>query len=482
MIRGGFAMAQATSHIRSHWQIALRWIFAIALLAVAVAATLFHRHWLPSASQLFSKAIARTTANGRPTASADSHAHAAHDHDHAGHNDANSLELSEQARKNIGLKLDKVRLQPFTKTINIPGMIIERPGRSTLEVTAPMSGLVTRIYSIEGEAVEPGKKLFDLRLTHEDLVQSQTELLKTAEELDVTAREIKRIENLIREQALPGKQLLERQYEQQKQQAALRALRQSLVLHGLAEAQIDAILEQRRLLRDLTVTVPAATEGGGMIRSGDVFQVQKLKVSQGQHVNQGDSLAVLADHADLFIEGKAFERDVTDISRAAERNLPVSAIVETNGSQPELVANLKLLYLATKIDPDARTLDFYVTLPNEKTRDTRLEEHRFVGWRFRPGQRVQLQIPVETLPDRIVLPVDAVALDGAETYVFTPNGDHFDRRSVHVEYRDQQWVVVANDGSLFPGETVAVSAAQQLQLALKNKAGGGIDPHAGHNH
>ncbi len=473
-------MAQATSQIRSRWEVLLRWIFSIALFTVVVSAALFHRHWLPLASRLVTAPTPATNTDGNAPAAAHGHDHAGHDH--AGHSDANSIELSEQARKNIGLKVEKIRLQSFTRSTSVPGMIIERPGRSTIEVTATMSGIVTRIYSIEGEAVEPGKKLFDLRLTHEDLVQSQAELLKTAEEIDVTAREIKRIENLIREQALPGKQLLERQYEQQKQQAALRALRQAIVLHGLTDTQIDVILEQRKLLRDLTVTVPSVTEEGGMIRSGDVFQVQKLKVSQGQHVNQGDSLAVLADHADLFIEGKAFERDVTDISRAAERNLPISAVIETNGSQPELVSNLRLLYLAAKIDPDTRTLDFYVRLPNEKTRDAKIDEHRFVGWRFRPGQRVQLQVPVETWPDRIVLPVDAIAQDGAETYVFTPNGDHFDRRSVHVEYRDQQWVVIANDGSLFPGDTVAVTAAQQLQLALKNKAGGGIDPHAGHSH
>jgi multidrug efflux pump subunit AcrA (membrane-fusion protein) len=122
-------------------------------------------------------------------------------------------------------------------------------------------------------------------------------------------------------------------------------------------------------------------------------------------------------------------------------------------------------------------------LPNEKKRDEKLDDgHRFVAWKFRPGQRVQLQIPVETLPERIVVPIDALAQDGVETYVFTPNGDHFDRRSVHVEFRDTRSAVIANDGSLFPGDLVAISGAQQLQLALKNKSGGGIDPHAGHNH
>ena len=65
---------------------------------------------------------------------------------------------------------------------------------------------------------------------------------------------------------------------------------------------------------------------------------------------------------------------------------------------------------------------------------------------------------------------------------FHPNGDHFDREPVHVEYRDPRQVVIANDGTLLPGDRVAISAAQQLHLALKNKSGGGIDPHAGHDH
>jgi multidrug efflux pump subunit AcrA (membrane-fusion protein) len=264
--------------------------------------------------------------------------------------------------------------------------------------------------------------------------------------------------------------------------AALRAQRQTLLLHGLAEHQIDAILQQRRLLQELTIAVPSTTDAGGMSPVGTVFQVESLKVAQGQHVNAGDTLAILADHADLYIKGEAFERDMTEVSRAAEGGSLVSATLETNGGPPAVLSGLRVLYLAAKVNPDTRTLDFFVMLPNEKQRDTKLDDHRFIAWRFRPGQRVQLQIPVETLPDRIVLPAGAIAQEGAETYVFTPNGDHFDRRSVHVEHRDPQWAVIANDGVLFPGDSVAISGAQQLHLALKNKAGGGIDPHAGHNH
>jgi hypothetical protein len=81
-----------------------------------------------------------------------------------------------------------------------------------------------------------------------------------------------------------------------------------------------------------------------------------------------------------------------------------------------------------------------------------------------------------------VLPVDAVVKEGVEWFVFQKNGGRFDRKPVHVEYRDQRWAVIASDGSLFPGDTVATAGAYQMHLAMKNKSGGGVDPHAGHNH
>jgi multidrug efflux pump subunit AcrA (membrane-fusion protein) len=122
-------------------------------------------------------------------------------------------------------------------------------------------------------------------------------------------------------------------------------------------------------------------------------------------------------------------------------------------------------------------------LPNELVRNENTADgHRFIGWRFKPGQRVQLRVPVERWKNRIVLPVDAVVQEGAEWFVFHQNGDRFDRKPVHVEYRDQRWAVIASDGTLFPGDAVAASGAYQMHLAMKNKVGGGVDPHAGHNH
>ncbi len=139
------------------------------------------------------------------------------------HSEAEAIKLGAQAQKNIGVRLTKVALRQFERTINVPGMVVERPGWTTLEVTALMTGIVTRIHVIQGEAVCPGQSLFEVRLTHEDLLQQQTEFLRIVEELDVISSELIRLEKVAAEGAIAGKTLLERKYEQQKQQAALRA-------------------------------------------------------------------------------------------------------------------------------------------------------------------------------------------------------------------------------------------------------------------
>jgi membrane fusion protein, heavy metal efflux system len=409
---------------------------------------------------------------------------AAHDHSHPGHQEGNSLELSNQARSNIGLKLVTVALQPFEKTITVPGIITERPGRTTLEITAPMTGVITRIAAVQGEAVQAGQLLAEMRLTHEELVQAQGDLLRTAESLDVTKREISRIEDLAKDGAIPGKTLIDLNYEKQKAEAVLHAQSQTLVLHGLSESQVDDILKTRKLLPKLSVSVPEAPTADANDSLPRALQVQELRVEQGQHVAAGDVLFVLADHRELFIEGKAFEQDVQAVSKAAAEDWKVSAIVESKSAQPQsIVGELSILYMANMVDPESRAFRFYVTLPNRVLREKQASDgRRYLDWEFKPGQRVQVRIPVEHWKDRIVLPVEAVAHEGSESFVFQANGDHFDRRPVHVEFRDQVWAVIANDGSLFPGDIVANSGAFQLQTALKNKAGGAIDPHAGHNH
>ena len=158
-------------------------------------------------------------------------------------------------------------------------------------------------------------------------------------------------------------------------------------------------------------------------------------------------------------------------------------MIDAAGEKPQRIDDLRLAYTSGRVNPESRAFHFYVLLPNRLLRDaTAANGHRTIDWEFKPGQRVELRLPVERLADRLVVPIDAVARGGAEWYGFQGSGKAFVRRPVHVEFRDRFSAVLANDGSVFPGDVIALSGAQQMQNALKNQSGGGVDPHAGHTH
>lgn len=486
----------------------MKWVWLVATLIVVIVGGFTRQRWFPATKAWVDQTAVSFRNGGDEThegeAADEADPHAGHDHAaHAGHDAANSLELSKQAVRNIGLSDETIRpikLETFRRSITVPAVVVERPGRSRVQVATPMTGVVTHVHAVQGEAVEPGSLLFQIRLTHEDLVNAQTDFLRTLGELDVEQREVARLQEVTNSGAIAGKVLLERQYALDKLIANLSAMRESLRLHGLSDSQVEQIAQSRRLLRELQIFAPSVDSHGEeelrltqrVIQAGYVKDEQKkhttplilqdLAVHKGQSISAGETLCILTDYDELFIEGLAFEQDIKQLRTASSNGWTVDAISEEPGSESHVIEGLEMAYLANKVDAQSRTLNFYVRLPNEVAKDHRADGNRYVEWRYVPGRRLQLRVPVQEMLEQIVVPVEAVASEGAETFVFQQNGSHFDRVPVHVKYRDQYSAVIDNDGSLFPGDVIAMRGAHQMQMALKNKSGGGVDPHAGHNH
>ena len=134
---------------------------------------------------------------------------------------------------------------------------------------------------------------------------------------------------------------------------------------------------------------------------------------------------------------------------------------------------LEIRHLANSIDSTSRTFNFFIPLSNQ-SRAYDKDNQTFIVWRFRPGQRIRLQVPVEELKDVLILPSSAIVREGPEAYVFQQNGDLFNRLAVHVLHEDRLQVVVANDGSVKPGLYLAQSSAASLNRVLKAQAASGI--------
>lgn len=486
---------------------------AVVVIVLLLGGALTFERWWPRAQEWVQAVIAqqrRYTSSGEH-----GDAHEPPGGPASAHQPTASLKLSPQALANIGLTVEYLRpveLRTFHRTITVPAIVVERPGRTRIEISTPMAGVITHVHAVQGEAVTPGAQLMELRITGEELVATQTELLRTVGELDVERREIARLEEVTRSGAVPQKTLLERQYARERLEVQLLSQREALRLHGLSERQINDVAEHRRLMRDLEIVAPEPdrhhhdeelrlTSGGGRAEGPGVVPapveapepapepdespliLQEVLVHKGQSVAAGERLAVVADLSELYLEGRAFEQDADLLTHAAQQGWTVTARFERAGQAPRDVEGLELLYTAPQVDPESRTLRFYVRLPNEIVRQVPSPNGlSFVEWRYRPGQRLQLRIPVEAWERRIVLPVEAIAQEGVESFVFLQNGRYFDRVPVHVAYRDQSLAVIEPGQTLFPGDVVALRGAYQLQMTLRNSSGGAVDPHAGHSH
>ncbi len=185
----------------------------------------------------------------------------------------------------------------------------------------------------------------------------------------------------------------------------------------------------------------------------------------------------MADHQNLFIVGHAFKREATAIEDAIREKRPIR--VEFSDDEkarwPELQPAFEIRHLSNSIDPRNRTFDFFINLQNQ-SRNIEHEGHSVMVWRFRPGQRTRIDVPVERFDDVFVVPRDGVVRDGAESFVFRQNGELFKRISVHVLHEDQQHVVIAHDGSIAVGCYLAQNAAASLLRILKAQSNSGEQP------
>jgi hypothetical protein len=186
-------------------------------------------------------------------------------------------------------------------------------------------------------------------------------------------------------------------------------------------------------------------------------------------------LITLANHSSLYLEGHAFKREAPYLEKAAQNGWKISAEFAEDEPEnwPKLDQSFEIRYLSNSIDEASRTFDFFIPLANQ-SRSYEKSGETFVVWRFRPGQRIRLHVPVEELTDVLVLPSAAIVREGPEAYAFQQNGDLFNRIPVQVLHEDRLNIVLANDGSVTPGLYLAQSAAASLNRVLKAQAASGM--------
>lgn len=422
------------------------------------------------------------------------------------------LALNLQALTNIGIEQGEsgmITLAPsdFSKYFSFPGYVRYKPGHSLIDVPAPASGVVTRIYAEEGEALCPGEPLFEIQLTHEELASCQLELLSLLRKQDLLESENERLSRLA--EGIEPRAQREVELQLKENASAMETQKQALRFLGVSEQALkDTVVKNRNLLTTLIVRVPQLdlNSSGVVLEFTDVhtihskdhfreiehyLQLEKLFVEKGQTVSLGDSLGVVSDLRELWIEGKAFESDQGLINDAYSQRKKIRAVFNNalDFGAPDLVEDLSIRSVSNRLDSMSRTFACYIDLknyvlnsPEDLIDERKLENNEatskapLLNWRFKPGQRCEIEIKTETLSDVFVVPVSAVAQDGNQSFLFEYVGNENEKpiwrkRPVVVAHRTSREVVVANNGSIKVGAKIAKRGAHQLYIALTSGGG-----------
>ena len=227
----------------------------------------------------------------RPWLSSFGKPHAAKPAEEEHHAHGDRVKLTPQARKNLGLVVGPAEVtKVHWRTIQVPGVVVDRPGQSDRGVTAPITGVVSRIHAFPSDTVKPGDALFDLRITSEFVQNTQAELFKTAREMQLQQQVVKRLEGA--GESVPEVRVIEARSQQTKLAGQAQSYRQILQSRGLTPAQIDAA-GQGKFVLELTVVAPPPSGDGRLVlpaasasqsEAGTAYEVQELEVQLGEQV------------------------------------------------------------------------------------------------------------------------------------------------------------------------------------------------------
>jgi multidrug efflux pump subunit AcrA (membrane-fusion protein) len=352
----------------------------------------------------------------------------------------------------------------------------------------------TESGTAEGLPVLPRKTVIDLQY---DLARAEQESANARRELERHGLSTEEIDAVCKGAQPPGNQRLwKRALEQNSlwgeiEESILKLLPESDRAHPWSIAAIGELSAAGLATRELADTIRAEphmakhfVEVAALLLEGNTVAKTRLLTAAGAL----DPIMVLNapaagvpdwDVAEVAVRvGQRVEaEEIGHVVRALEEGAALESRPLIAGTGPAM-KDLKVDRLDTRAGEEERGARAYVICRNEAVQTAGAAR----SWRLRIGLRYLVLVPVAQLEGRFVLPAGAVTDDGPRKVVFLQDGDTFLTKPVYVEYEDDEVVVIANDGAIFPGDPVVLSGAFALGLALQTGSGAAADPHAGHSH
>jgi len=332
--------------------------------------------------------------------------------------------------KTLGITLLKLDQPGAIAGMAYAAKVVLPPGQEQV-VSAPVGGVVDQLLIGEQQVVKAGQPM--LRLSSPQYGEMQLKLIESANRARLSQKTLQREKALLAEGIISERRVLEAEAAAQDDAARQRQAEAALRLAGIDTAAIQRIAAGGTL------------SDGVVVRARAAGVVLGIGIKPGQRVQEADALLSMASLQTLWL----------DIAIPADRQpatLPKAAAIQIVGRDAVAMP----LSVGAMVS-DSQT----VTLRARVTRGTE---------RLRPGEVVQAQVPFAANAAGWALPLQAVARQDDQAYVFVRTDKGFIARPVSVVSSAGASVQVTGD--LKPGQEVATASVIALKAAWQGKSGG----------
>lgn len=208
--------------------------------------------------------------------------------------DPNIVEFTPEQFKTAGIQLGNVLSMNLSNYVKASGQI-DAPPQQTISITSPYGGVIKSTTVIEGKYIGKGQVVAVLE--NPEFIQVQQDYLESSSQLTFLSQDLKRQEELVRENIAAAKSLQRARSEYNTMVARVEGLRSTLRLIGINPGNVRP--------GNFTSRVNIYAPSGGYVTN--VFS------NVGKFVSANEVIADIVNTNNLLINVKVFEKDLSRV-------------------------------------------------------------------------------------------------------------------------------------------------------------------------
>lgn len=352
--------------------------------------------------------------------------------------DLNTITLSEEAEKRIGLTVAPIEKKPLRRVRVYGGEVAVPIGRTVL-VAAPLTGVLKVPPSGEvrgGQTVKARQAVFQLMplLTPDgratlsaSLADTEGQVNNAKTQVQLTTIALDRAKRVFKEGA--GSQ---------------RQVDEADAAHNLAIKTLDAVMARQAILNKVVGDAESGTAAPIVIEAPGDGLIRTISALPGQTVPSGAALFEVIDISTIWIR---VPLPVGDLD-AIDSTMPAQ-IGKLSASSGTKLQTAQPVSAPPSANPISATVDVFYEMPNP-------------DGKFIPGQRVGVSVPLADGATNLTVPWAAVVFDiHGGTWVYEQLGEYrYARRRVVIGHSVGADAVLAGGPAM--GTNVVTAGAQEL--------------------